>query len=299
MHLKRFHFTRHLLLLAALACAGCAKEAPRDGAPPDATAPVEGAARSDDGTRIAYVTAGTDAPALVFVHGWSCDKSYWDPQFRFFAATHRVVAIDLAGHGASDTTRREWTVESYADDVAAVVMQLGLTDVVLIGHSMGGPIAVEAARRLPGRVRGIVGADTFQDVTETFPESERVAFVGGFHRNFVEMTRAFVLGMFPETADSALVARVVDDMSAGDARVGAGSMDHMFLHDMPAALREVRVPVHAINCDRWPTNTEANRRHFAAFTLDLMPGRGHFVMLEDSTTFNRLLAQAVARFEAP
>ena len=54
---------------------------------------------SKDGVSISYQVTGKGLPALVFVHGWCCDKSYWDPQVRYFAADHQVITVDLAGHG--------------------------------------------------------------------------------------------------------------------------------------------------------------------------------------------------------
>lgn len=57
--------------------------------------------RSADGLPVRYEVLGDGTPALVFVHGWSCDRRYWDGQVGYFADRHRVVAIDLAGHGES------------------------------------------------------------------------------------------------------------------------------------------------------------------------------------------------------
>src|SRR5918994_764401 len=91
-------------------------------------------------------------PALVFVHGWSCDRSYWSRQLPHFAGRHNVVAIDLAGHGESGVGRQAWTMPAFGDDVVAAVEQLGLESTVLIGHSMGGDVIVDAALKLPDRV---------------------------------------------------------------------------------------------------------------------------------------------------
>src|SRR5262245_20454415 len=114
---------------------------------------------SPDSIQIAYEVHGNGTPALIFVHGWSCDRSYWQGQLEPFSRNFKVVAIDLAGHGESGLSRKSWTIEAFGADVAAVVKKLNLQRVVLIGHSMGSNVIAEAARQLPGRVAGLVLVD--------------------------------------------------------------------------------------------------------------------------------------------
>ena len=83
---------------------------------------------------------GRGAPALVFIHGWSCDRTYWRGQVDAFSQTFRVVAVDLADHGESGTGRQVWTIGAFGEDVAACVSKLGLQRIILIGHSMGGDV---------------------------------------------------------------------------------------------------------------------------------------------------------------
>src|SRR5687768_915905 len=120
-----------------------------------------------DGVPIHYSVQGKGEPTLVFVHCWSCDRNLWGNQVSVFAKSHRVVTIDLPGHGASGQGRKSWSIESYADDVNTVITKLKLKRVVLIGSSMGGPIALEATRRMPDRVIGIVPVDTLHNVENT------------------------------------------------------------------------------------------------------------------------------------
>lgn len=89
---------------------------------------------------IAYQVVGSGKPALLFVHGWYCDQSYRNAQVNHFAPQYKVVTIDLAGHGKSGLDRKTWTMEAFGDDVMAVVKELDLDRVVLIGHSIGGHV---------------------------------------------------------------------------------------------------------------------------------------------------------------
>src|SRR5260370_7500932 len=81
-------------------------------------------ARSIDGVRIAYEVRGKGSLALVFVHGWSCNRGVWAGQMEPFSSQFKVVAVDLARHGDSGRNRQTWTIKSSADDLAALLKQL-------------------------------------------------------------------------------------------------------------------------------------------------------------------------------
>jgi pimeloyl-ACP methyl ester carboxylesterase len=249
--------------------------------------------RSADGVEIAFSVEGTGKPALVFVHGWSCDRSYWRYQVSAFAKSYQVVTIDLAGHGDSGLNRDPWTVEAYGRDVTAVVGELGLQKVVLIGHSMGGAIIIEAAKLMPDRVVALVGVDTFHDLERAVDPQEAAQFTAGFKADFAVATRAFVKMMFPASADSALVASIAEDLSAAPPAVAVPTLESALTYQTKGALAGLKIPVFAINADLWPTNVEAGKREAYSFEVKLMPGRGHFVMMEDPESFNRLLVETL------
>ncbi|HUW20873.1 MAG TPA: alpha/beta hydrolase [Sedimentisphaerales bacterium] len=267
-----------LLVLAVLS--GCGRER-------------EGRALSWDNVAISYRVQGEGEPVLVFVHGWCCDKSYWKFQAAHFSKRHKVVTIDLGGHGKSGLGRKAWTMEAFGKDVAAVVEKLDLDRVILIGHSMGGAVIIEAARQMPERVTGLVGADTFLDLEKQYTREQIEQRVARFRANFVDETSKLVRGVFPPGADPALVEWVVRDMSAGPPEVGVGAMEGYLSFDAKEALKEVRKPIYCINSVMRPTNVEAGRRYAAAFEVKLMSGVGHFLMLEDPEGFNRLLAETI------
>ncbi|MBU1146980.1 MAG: alpha/beta hydrolase [Candidatus Omnitrophica bacterium] len=106
-------------------------------------------ATSADGTVINYYEHGQERPVLVFVHGWSCDASYWKEQIEYFKEKYRMVLIDLAGHGRSGSERENYTMEAFGQDVKAVVENIGAEKAVLIGHSMGALVIAETARLMP------------------------------------------------------------------------------------------------------------------------------------------------------
>lgn len=253
-------------------------------------------ARSADGTEIAYQVWGEGEPALIFIHGWSCDRSYWRKQIPPFAARHRVVTIDLAGHGDSGSDRQDYTMAAFGEDVAAVIQAADIQNAILIGHSMGGPVAVEGALLVPGRVLGIIGVDNFQTFSQEIPQAQFEAFITAVEQNFTPVVDGWVRSMFPADADSVLRAEIAADMAAGDPRVGASAMRNtlpwMGGGGVPR-LQQLQVNLITISSDIHETNVEANREIVPGFTLILMEGVGHFPMLEATERFNESLAEAV------
>jgi pimeloyl-ACP methyl ester carboxylesterase len=248
---------------------------------------------SKDGVKINFNVEGSGEPALVFIHGWSCDNTVWAEQVKTFSPKYKVVTIDLAGHGKSGIERKDYTLQMFGADVAAVVNQLGLTKVILIGHSMGGPVVIEAANLLKGKVIGLVGADTFQNLGETISAEQIDPFLQPFKENFVIITKAFVKMMFPPAADSLLVKKVSDKMSSAPPAIALNAFENMFRDNAIGALKELQAPIISINCDLYPVQVEQNKKAVKFFEMKLMKGVGHFVMLEDPATFDKLLQEAV------
>jgi pimeloyl-ACP methyl ester carboxylesterase len=250
---------------------------------------------SADGVPISCETTAPRDRALVLVHGWSCDRTYWRHQVRAFADRYQVVTIDLAGHGDSGAGRRVWTMSAFGGDVAAVVRALDLRDLVLVGHSMGGDVVVEAALVLGDRVAGIVWVDTYSELTGTDTPEAIESLVEPFQVDFVAATRSFVRGMFPATSQVDLVEEIAVDMSAAPPAVALASLRHTWANEgavMDALSRRLTVPVVAINADYEPTDT-ASLGALGVETI-IASGVGHFVMLEDPDQFDRLLAEVCA-----
>ncbi|MSQ18743.1 MAG: alpha/beta hydrolase [Betaproteobacteria bacterium] len=106
-----------------------------------------------------YVQRGAGTPPIVFVHGFTCDHTDWEAQLAAFAPKHRVIACDLRGHGKTPGTPETCSIDTFGADVAALVEELGLNNVVLVGHSLGCRVVLQAAQVIPKRVSGIVLVD--------------------------------------------------------------------------------------------------------------------------------------------
>jgi pimeloyl-ACP methyl ester carboxylesterase len=253
---------------------------------------------SSDGTRIAYETRGAGSPALVFVHGWSCHRGFWDGQRDAFSAKARVVALDLAGHGASGSARRAWTIAAFGADVAAVVQDARIDDAILVGHSMGADVVLEAARSLRDRVRGLVWVDEHRQLTSFRTEVEVDERLAPFRADFPTATRAFVRRMFPASADPSLVERVVREIASAPKATALPALEATwnYARRVPALLDEVRLPVVAINSEDSETDLESMR--LCGVEVIVIPGVGHFPMLENPPGFNACLRRAIESFPA-
>ena len=169
---------------------------------------------SADNIIISYNVEGNGKPVLVFVHGWCCDKSYWKYQVAHFSKNYKVVTIDLAGHGKSGLGRKIWSMEAFGKDVFAVLDKINIEQAILIGHSMGGAVIIEAAKQMPTRIIGLVGIDTYHNIEEKISKEEIENFLKPFENNFKESTNNFVRRMFTPDADSVLVKQIANDMSS-------------------------------------------------------------------------------------
>ena len=260
-------------------------------------------ARTADGVDIAYDVYRDTADAafaVVLVHGWAGNRSYWDHQVAHLRDRYHVVTVDLGGHGASGVGRADWTLPAFGDDVVAVVEETGAPRVVLVGHSMGGDAAVHAARRLGDRVTGIVWVDVLRSLGDepVSPPEVVDAFVAPFREEFVAAVDRFARSLFPATADPALVDRIAADMAAVRRDATLGSIGYA-LNRHPsiiAGLAELAAPVAAINPDIGPTDVESLRRH--GVDPVILEGVGHFLMLEAPERFNAALDATLEAFEA-
>lgn len=255
-----------------------------------------GSTTSPDGIDIRFETDGAGSPALVFVHGWSCDRTYWKAQMPAFADQHRVVAVDLAGHGESGTGRPSWTMPALGGDVASVVEELGLERIVLVGHSMGGDVIVEAERLLPGRVAGLVWVDAYRTLEDPGSSEELEMFLEPFQRDFASSVEPFMRKMFVPATARDLVEWVVADISAAPPKVALDALRHAIGNDGPVLdrLRELTVPIVAVNPDYRPTDEQSLGRY--GIRTVLMPNADHFLMMAEPTRFNRLLREVVDAF---
>jgi pimeloyl-ACP methyl ester carboxylesterase len=111
------------------------------------------------GVNLRYLDTGAGEPPLVFIHGWCCNQAMWGDQIAAFASKHRIIAVDLRGHGQSDKPDQDYDIQGFADDVGWLIREIGLDRPVLVGHSMGGVTTLNLLRKHPDIARAAVFVD--------------------------------------------------------------------------------------------------------------------------------------------
>ncbi len=247
--------------------------------------------RVRDGVKLCYDEDGTGDPSVLLVHGWCCDHTYLAPQFEHFRREHRTVAVDLRGHGQSDKPEQEYTIALFADDVAWLCGEIRLAKPVVIGHSMGGVIAVELARRHPDLPAAVVALDA----PILAPPDRRARALQLLEAlrgpNYRAAQRDFVSQMmFLPTDDPQRKARIVDAMSSVPQHVMAGA--YAALHegwDGAAALQACRVPLLSIAA-AMPLTDPVRLRELCPHALTGQTvGAGHFLQLEVPEQVNAMI----------
>jgi len=280
-----------------LACGGATDEPALVADEPAPLVAGPGTIAASDGVSIAYTVSGAGSPVLVFIHGWMCDQTFWAAQVEEFSASNTVITIDLPGHGLSGMNRDGWPLMACGADVQAVVEKLDLADVVLIGHSMGGAVVLEAARLMPDRVIGVIGVDSLQDAEAKYDPDQVKGYFAAYEADFVGTCVQMVTSMFQEDVDPALVERVTNDMCDGSPEISLALLREFIEYEMGPALAAVDVPIRYINAGMYPTNPEANQKYNADFAGFVVPDVGHFLMMEWPNGFNQLLRQTVEGLE--
>jgi pimeloyl-ACP methyl ester carboxylesterase len=277
----------------AVACLALAADAVH---PADTIGPAR-TVRLKDGVEMAYLDGGKGGkgePALVFVHCGNCRKEIWQETLEAFAPTHRVVAMDLPGHGRSGAGRQKWSLGALGADVAALLERIKLKQVVLVGNSLGGPVALEAARLLgPRRVRAVVAVDTLQDVEMKWPAEGLRKAVDAYRSDFGRACTALMLQLVPKDAPAEIRERIDRETCDNDARAATALLEGFGTYDTAAALRGAGVPVWAINSTMMPTALETNRKYSPSFQLILMEGVGHYPQVERPAEFQGHLRRVI------
>jgi pimeloyl-ACP methyl ester carboxylesterase len=243
-----------------------------------------------NGITLAYEDRGAGKPTFVFVHGWTCKRSFFAPQAAHFARQHRVVSIDLRGHGDSDKPQGLYTRAQDADDIAFVIEQLGLGPVVAVGHSMGGTIVLQLAAAHPTCVAAIVMVDPAPFVFAPEQRAGVEAMVAAIEAGNQEPRRQFIANhLFLPTSDRKLVEDVLAVMLATPSHVAASAMRGDLAFNGPAVAAQCTVP--ALHLAATPPFNPPHRmaewlpRVVNGWTV----GAGHFNQLEAPEQVNAMI----------
>ncbi|MFD4568044.1 alpha/beta fold hydrolase [Streptomyces sp. NPDC058251] len=248
--------------------------------------------------------AGSTALPLVLIHGHPFDHTMWAPQITAFAAGRRVIAPDLRGYGASPVIPGVTPLSAFAEDVAALLDELGVAKFVLAGLSMGGQIVMECYRQFPARIRGLVLADTFASA-ET-PEGKKVRnemadrLLREGMRGYADEVLHKMVAPYADAEVAAHVHRMMTSTPPeGAAAALRGRAERPDYRDL---LTRVTVPALVVvgADDEYTPVADAEALHAALpdSTLHVVESAAHMPNLERAEEFNGVLADFLAGLES-
>jgi pimeloyl-ACP methyl ester carboxylesterase len=259
-------------------------------------------------TLIHHVVTGQGRPPIVFVHGFGCSHTDWNTQVAHFSPHHQTIAVDLRGHGASPGSAAECSIERYGADVAEIMRALSLPQAVLVGHSMGCRVVIEAGLQAPAHTAGVVLVDGSQ-----FAPAMEAALKARFATpdGYTTMVQGLFTDMFTPKSDPAVVAAAAERAGRLPRAIGEKMMTDLQRYDvtrLTGSLASLRVPVLAVQATY--TNEKRERRTMRegqatpyldmlratvpSVRVEIVPDTGHFPQLDEAARTNALIERFVA-----
>ena len=255
-------------------------------------AEVQGVARSVtlDGAKVHYTDYGAGENALVFVHGWSCDETFWARQAPGLAAKFRVITIDLPGHGQSDKPEIAYTMDLYVRAIDAVLRDANIKAVTLVGHSNGTPVIRQFYRKFPEKTRALVIVDGgLRPFGDKATMEKFIAQLKG--PDYEEKTGKFIDNMTSSIPDPALRENIKTTMLRTPQYVGLSEFESTLDPELWKP-DKINVPVLMILAKQpvWSAEYEQFARGIVPdLDYQVWDGVSHFLMMEQPERFNSAL----------
>jgi pimeloyl-ACP methyl ester carboxylesterase len=258
-------------------------------------------------TLIHHVVTGQGRPPIVFVHGFGCAHADWDAQVAHLSGRHQTVAVDLRGHGDSPAAAADCSIERYGADVAEVLRSLDLAPAVLVGHSMGCRVVIEAALQAPAFTAGVILVDgsQFAPAMEAVLK-DRFATSDGY----AATVKGLFADMFTAKSDPAVAAVVGARAERLPRPVGEKMLTDMARYDvgrLTGSLTSLRVPVLVVQStysnekrERRPLSEgqttpylDMVRASVRSVRVEIVADTGHFPQLDERDRTNALIDRFV------
>ena len=254
-----------------------------------------------DGARVHYESYGRGKDAIVFIHGWTCDLTFWRGQAPVYEK-HRALLIDLPGHGQSEKPDVTYTQERFARAIDAVMRKDGVDRAILVGHSMGGPVALTFMRLFPEKTKALVLVDAYvpeapKDEAALVQQKKQMgAFLERWRKpTYKESASEMIDSMFSDKTPPAMRDEIRAKMLATPQHVMASAFEGMLAIEPLKPGETYGVPAMVVMAER-ATERPGYEAHLRTIFPNLIKyeawqGSGHFLMLESPDRFNRALEE--------
>jgi pimeloyl-ACP methyl ester carboxylesterase len=242
-----------------------------------------------DGVALAYEDTKTDLPPIFLVHGCGCDHRSFAPQVESFRKQHRVVLVDLRGHGESDAPQQDYTMAAFADDLAWFCTKLGLVKPVMVGHSMGGNVVLEFAARYPEIPSSIVMIDSCIFPPEALLATLQPATEALQGSNYLAALQQILTSLCLPTDERA--RQLISSLQVPPHVLISAFANHLTHYDATSAAVGCHVPTAYLGAG----NPFVDLPHFQSLTPQLVTahtmGSGHFSPVEVPDQINAMITQ--------
>jgi pimeloyl-ACP methyl ester carboxylesterase len=239
--------------------------------------------------RIVYDDAGAGTTAVMLIHGGFANRTHLAPQFSHLSRRHRVLALDLRGHGDSGVPVGGFRMRDFAEDVIAVCETAEVDRAVLCGHSMSGAIALEVAAARPELVAGVAMLDAailFPDAIRAQALTNLVPALEG--EGWVDALRGYFMRAFGPYDSPALKTRVMEEIGTTPRQMAAPLMRDLMSSDFGAQLSSGKFPLLFVHA-KTPADL-ARLQHLRPDALiGSVVGSGHYLSLQVPDQVNAML----------
>ena len=257
-----------------------------------------------DNAVINYEVTGKGDTTLLFVHGAYTDLTYWKDQVDYFKQEYTVVTLDLAGHGQSGKNRKKWSVAGFAKDVITIIKNLGLKNVILIGHSLGAAINLMAATTYPEPLIGFIAIDTFKNAAMLLPaamQQQVKTILQNLKTDFANTNEHYVTtALLTKETPLKIRIRVIKDFRNAWPPMGIETMPEVFkmFTVEKKLLPLLNFKLYLINVDYLPTDeTPLQQYPPKGYEAIYMQGTCHYPMLENPDELNKLLEEVIQKIK--
>ena len=245
-----------------------------------------------DGVALAYEEAGAGEPPILLVHGWATDRAVMRPLFDWARGSRRAVSVDLRGFGASDAPEQRYSIGGYSDDLAFLARRLGLGRPIVVGHSMGGMIALDYAARHPQRLSAAIILEGMI-VAPDLLDGLRPILAGVRTEGYADVVGGVMGYLTGPTFDVAERARLVARSRSCRQHVLVSAMESMVAFDSVAAASQVKCPLLYVGTNERYADIDRLRNLCPQLVRGQLVGCGHYFPLEVPEQLCPMLARFI------